>query len=167
LNNPYRCSNTNDGENVVGIIKRGGSLKNIFKEVNEVSPITKTLLGPALLINLGDWFKSHPMKEGQTIQGEKIFESPGSSLTFVVLKDPIPAIGRHMHANSDEIIMVYKGTGEMNINGRWIPVKAGDLHVCPRGEVHATRAAAGDEMWMIGIYTPPLPSGGDRIMVET
>lgn len=131
-----------------------------------MSALIKTTPGPALLINLGDWFKNHPIKEGQTFQGEKIYESPDSSLTLVVLKDPIPAIGRHMHANSDEIIMVYKGTGEMNINGKWIPVKAGDLHVCPKGAVHATRAAAGGEMWMIGMYTPPLPPGGDRIMVE-
>ena len=130
-----------------------------------MAPATKTTVGAAWVINLEEWFKTHPIKEGQTIQGEKLFESSGSSLTLVVLKDPIPEIGRHMHVNSDEIIMVYKGTGEINIDGKWIPVKAGDLHVCPKGEVHATRAAAGEEMWMIGIYTPSLPSGGDRIMV--
>ena len=71
-----------------------------------------------------------------------------------------------VNVNSDEIIMVCKGTGEMNINDKWVTVKAGDLHVCPRGAVHATRATAGEEMWMIGIYTPALPAGGDRVMVE-
>ena len=131
-----------------------------------MTAVPKTTPMPALLLSLEDWFKKHLIKEGQIIQGKKIFESSGSSVTLVVLKDPIPAIGRHMHVNSDEIIMVCKGTGEMNINDKWVTVKAGDLHVCPRGAVHATRATAGEEMWMIGIYTPALPPGGDRVMVE-
>ncbi len=121
----------------------------------------------ALLIPLEEWFKAHPLKEGQTVQGEKIFESPRNALSLVILKDPVPAIGKHIHTTTDEIIFVYKGNGEMFLNGRWVPVKAGDLHVCPRGVAHATRAARGQEMWMIGIFTPPQPkTGHDRIMVE-
>jgi len=120
-----------------------------------------------ILINLEEWFKTHPIKEGQTVRGEKIFESPRSSLTLAILKDPVPAIGRHMHGTTDEIIFVYKGTGEMYINDKWIPAKAGDLHVCPRGVAHATRATKGGEMWLIGIYTPPQPKAGhDRIMLD-
>ena len=118
-----------------------------------------------ILINLEEWFKAHPIKEGQTLQGEKIFQSPGSIISFAIIKDPVPAIGKHKHVTTDEIIFVYKGTGELYLNGKWVPLKTGDFHVCPRGTAHATRASAGGELWVIGMYTPPQPKEGDRVMV--
>ena len=121
----------------------------------------------ALLLHLEEWFGAHPLNAGQTIQGEKVFQSPRHTMTLVILKDPVPAIGKHLHTSTDEIIVVLKGKGEMLINGEWRPVNAGDLHVCPRGIPHATRTVGDGEMWMIAIVTPPQPAGGhDRVMVE-
>ena len=42
--------------------------------------------------------------------------------------------------------------GEMHINGKWVPVKAGDLHACPRGVAHATRALPGKELLSFNIF---------------
>ena len=130
-------------------------------------PPVDSIPDQAILIHPEEWFKAHPLKEGQTLQGEKIFQSPRSSMSLAILKDSVPVVGRHMHSTTDEIVFVVKGTGEMYINGKWVPVKAGDVHVCPRGVVHATRSSAGGELWMIGMYTPPQPKDGhDRIMVD-
>ena len=49
-------------------------------------------------------------------------------------------IGSHFHTVSDEVVIVVGGRGELPINGEWKPVKQGDVHVCPRGIVHDTRA---------------------------
>jgi mannose-6-phosphate isomerase-like protein (cupin superfamily) len=47
---------------------------------------------------------------------------------------------------ADEIVFVYKGEGEMYINSKWVPVKAGDLYVCPRGVAHTSRALPGRKL---------------------
>ncbi|MGA3175262.1 MAG: cupin domain-containing protein [Syntrophorhabdales bacterium] len=133
------------------------------------APVAKHLIdsvpGEAVLIHLDDWFTSHPGKVGDS-RGDMVFQSPRSSVSLTTNKDT-KGLGRHLHTTVDEIIYVYKGAGEMYINGKWVPVKAGDFHVCPRGVTHGTRAASGGELIYISIFTPPQPKGGnDRVMVD-
>ncbi len=121
----------------------------------------------AVLLPLDQWFAEHPIKEAQTTKGDKVYESPRCSLTLVTHKDPLPVVGRHIHLTTDEVVLVHKGEGEMYINGQWVPVKAGTLHVCPRGVAHATRALPGKELWLISIFSPPQPKGtNDRVMLD-
>ena len=92
--------------------------------------------------------------------------SPRAELLILTTKSP-KGLGRHIHLTVDEIVFVYKGEGEMYINGNWVPVKAGDLHVCPRGVAHATRALPGKELMTFNILTPAQPkSGHDRVMID-
>ena len=63
-------------------------------------------------------------------------------------------------SRADEVVIVVGGRGELLINGEWQPVKQGDVHVCPRGIVHDTRALA-ENMQYISIFTPHLPPGTD------
>lgn len=122
--------------------------------------------GEDVLINLDEWFATHPVKEGQLGQSDNVFSSPRSAVFVGTLKDP-KGIGRHIHVTVDEIIFVYKGEGEMYINGKWVPVKAGTLHVCPRGVAHATRALPGKELLSFNIFTPPQPKDAhDRAMID-
>jgi hypothetical protein len=45
--------------------------------------------------------------------------------------------------------------------------KAGQFHTCPRGVAHSTRAAAGEEIWLIAFFTDPLLQPlGDRVMID-
>ena len=121
----------------------------------------------AVLIPLDEWFAEHLIKEGQATRGDKVYESPRCSVTVLTHKDPLPIVGRHIHLTTDEVVLVYKGEGEMYINGQWVPVKAGTLHICPRGVAHATRALPGRELWLISIFSPPQPKGGnDRVMLD-
>jgi quercetin dioxygenase-like cupin family protein len=131
-------------------------------------PVAKNLIdstpAESIVVNLDDFYASHALKAGEPTRGDKIFESPRCVVTLVTNKGPL--IGRHIHTSTDEIVLVYKGTGEMYINGKWIPVKAGDIHVCPRGMAHATRVTGTDEMKVISIFAPPQAGGNDRIMLD-
>jgi mannose-6-phosphate isomerase-like protein (cupin superfamily) len=134
------------------------------------APTAKYLIdstpGEAVLINLEEWFSTHPVKEGQLSRFDNVFSSPRAALFCGTLKDP-KGIGRHIHLTADEIVYVYKGEGEMYINGQWLPVKAGDLHVCPRGVAHASRSLPGKELLLFNIFAPPQPKGGnDRVMID-
>jgi len=134
------------------------------------APTAKYLIdstpGEDVLINLDEWFSTHPVKQGELSRSDNVFSSPRAVLNIGTNKDT-KGIGRHMHVTVDEIIFVYKGEGEMYINGKWVPVKAGDLHVCPRGVAHASRALPGKELLSFNIFAPPQPKGAhDRVMID-
>jgi len=119
-----------------------------------------------VLINLDQWYADHPIKEGTVGRSDNVFSSPRSAININSSKDT-KGIGRHIHLTVDEIIYVYKGEGEIYINGKWVPVKAGDLHVCPRGVAHATRALPGKDYLSFNIFTPAQPKGAhDRVMID-
>ena len=120
-----------------------------------------------VLIPLDDWFPQHLVAQGQASRGDKVFESPRCTVTLLTNKDPLPVISRHIHLTTDEVLFVYQGEGEMYINGQWVPVKAGTLHVCPRGVAHAIRALPGKEILSFNVFTPPQPKGAhDRAMID-
>ncbi len=131
-------------------------------------PVAKQLIdstpAESMVVNLDRFFADHPLKPGEPTRGDKIFESPRCLVTLVTNQGPL--IGRHIHTSADEIVMVYQGAGEMYINGRWIPVTAGDVHVCPRGMSHATRVTGDKPMRVISIFTPPQAGGNDRVMID-
>ena len=133
------------------------------------APTAKYLIdatpGESVLIGLDDWFAKNPVKDGEA-RSDIVFSSPRSAMFIGSSKDT-KGIGRHIHVTVDEIVFVYKGEGEMYINGNWVPVKAGDLHVCPRGVAHATRTLPGKELLIFNIFTPPQPKGAhDRVMID-
>jgi quercetin dioxygenase-like cupin family protein len=76
------------------------------------------------------------------------------------------SIGRHIHTHCDELVYVYKGQGEVYLNGQWTPIKAGDFHASPRGVAHSIRTAGDEEIWIMAFFTDPLPPGGDRAMLD-
>jgi len=121
--------------------------------------------GEDVLINLDEWFSTHPITEGKLGRSDNVFSSPRSAV-FVGSNKNTKGIRRHIHVTVDEVVFIYKGEGEMYINGKWVPVKAGTLHVCPRGVTHATRALPGKELLSFNIFTPPQPKGGDRAMLD-
>jgi len=89
------------------------------------APTAKYLIdatpGENVLIHLDEWFSTHPIKEGTTSRSDNVFSSPRSAV-FVGSNKDLKGLGRHMHVTVDEIVFVYKGEGEMYINGKWVPV---------------------------------------------
>jgi quercetin dioxygenase-like cupin family protein len=117
----------------------------------------------SILVNLDEFYAQHPVTNDAP-RSDRVITTPRCAVSIVSNKGTL--VGRHMHTNVDEIVFVYKGTGEILVNGKWTPVKAGDLHVCPRGVPHATRVAGTNIMEVISIFTPPPPGGNDRLMLD-
>ena len=115
---------------------------------------------PALsvLLNLDAHHAGRTLPE-KGVDSQQVFESPrGQVMVRTAVKGT--TIGTHFHSVCDEIVVVTGGRGELLINGEWQPVKAGDVHVCPRGVAHDTRAPEQD-LQFISIFTPHLPPGTD------
>jgi quercetin dioxygenase-like cupin family protein len=117
----------------------------------------------SILIHLDEFFAQHP-STNDAPRSDRVLATPRCAVSIASNKGPL--IGPHMHTNVDEIIFVYKGAGEILVNGKWTPAKAGDLHVCPRGVPHATRVSGTNVMEVISIFTPPPPGGNDRLMLD-
>ena len=112
----------------------------------------------SLLLDLGDYYGARRLPESG-VDSEVSFDSPRSQVMVrTAVKGTI--IGAHFHSVADEIVVVVGGRGELLVNGEWRAVKRGDLHVCPRGVVHDTRALT-EHLHFLSIFTPHLPPGGD------
>lgn len=118
----------------------------------------------AILITPDVWYKEHPVLDKKGLIADTVYSSPR---TMVSIRTGVKGwvAGSHFHATTDEIVVVLGGSGEILLNGKWMPVKAGDVHVCPRGVVHDTRALTENFKFM-SIYSPQLPPGGDANMIK-
>lgn len=114
----------------------------------------------AVLASYDDWYAANAKPNDPKIIGKTIFSSPRS---VVMLREAGKGTvaGSHFHATADEIVVVLGGSGEIFVNGVWTPVKAGDVHVNPRGVIHATRVTGDQDLKFISVFTPSLPAGGD------
>lgn len=117
----------------------------------------------AVLVHLEGWLDANPVKAGEPPKMQKIFESPRN--VVVLINSVGLKLAPHYHTSADEIVVVKEGKGEMLINGEWVVVKEGDIHINPRGAVHATRVADGQKFSVISIFTPPQAGGNDRVAV--
>lgn len=128
------------------------------------TPLIDTKYDKGQVISLPEFYASHPLKAGEPTRGDVVFESPRSQI--VVVTNHGPLIGLHYHQSAEEIVFVYKGKGEMYIDGKWVPVKAGDLHINPRGVIHATRVVGNEDLYVYSVFTPPQAGGNDKVFIQ-
>jgi len=72
--------------------------------------------------------------------------------------------GAHYHNATDEIDYVVMGQGNLTVNGKDYPVKAGDLIHIPPFNVHDYRSAENETFQILVFFMPPLAEN-DRIYV--
>jgi quercetin dioxygenase-like cupin family protein len=113
-----------------------------------------------VLIPLEEWYPAHPILAGQTMR----LDLPMGTMRNQMVIASKPQLGPHYHGSADEIIYVYRGEGEELINGKWLKLKAGDIHFCPRGFIHAIRPVS-DDFKIFAVFTPAPANGADRIFV--
>ncbi|NLY76177.1 MAG: cupin domain-containing protein [Firmicutes bacterium] len=134
--------------------------------VGLTAPIAEHLIDSTpkegVLINIDQFFKENPAKS--PVQFNTVFSSPRCVVNLARISGPF--IDRHIHTDVDEIVYVIKGKGEVYLNGKWVEMKAGDLHVCPRGVAHTTRAIDKAGFEAISIFAPPAPAAGDKVMID-
>jgi len=111
-----------------------------------------------ILINLGEFYAQRTLP-ATGVDSQVVFDCPRTQL-MVRTAVKGTTIGTHFHTVCDEIVVVVGGKGEILVNGEWKPVKTGDVHVCPRGIIHDTRALEADLQYL-SIFTPHLPAGTD------
>ena len=121
--------------------------------------------GDAVLVNFDEWYAANAKPNEPKIVGKTIFTSPRA---VVMIRDAGKGtnINGHFHSTTDEVVIVMGGSGEIMINGVWTAVKTGDVHVNPRGNIHATRVLGSDDLKFISIFTPVLPASGDTNFIE-
>jgi quercetin dioxygenase-like cupin family protein len=75
----------------------------------------------------------------------------------VGVHQPGQGMGPHVHPLSEEILIVYRGKGEIYLKDKWIPVKEGDVVYAPPGIYHGTRNPEGNTeiFTTIGCGAPP------------
>lgn len=86
---------------------------------------------------------THILKEGQ-------FCGKGRLFTHTVLK-PGVSIGTHPHDGEFEVYYILTGEGTYDDNGTITTVRAGDVTVCPSGEVHGLANTGTEEMSIIAL----------------
>jgi len=125
-----------------------GMLKGLIDSTPEV----------ALLLHLGEQYAERKLP-ATGVDSLLAYECPRTQLMIrTAVKGT--TVGTHFHTVCDEYVIVVGGAGEILVNGEWKPVKAGDVHVCPRGIIHDTRALA-EDLQYLSIFTPHLPAGSD------
>jgi quercetin dioxygenase-like cupin family protein len=112
--------------------------------------------------NLDAWYAAHPIEAGKTMRSEPAMGTLRSQLMIAQM----PNLPAHYHGSADEIIYIYKGEGEMYINGEWVKVYPGEVHFNSRGYIHGIRPV-GKEFKIFAVFTPPQANGNDRIFMDS
>jgi quercetin dioxygenase-like cupin family protein len=117
----------------------------------------------SLLVDALRYYAERTLPE-KGLDSETVFDSPrGQAMMRTAVRGT--TLAPHFHATTDEIVVVLGGRGELLIDGAWLPVEAGHVHVCPRGIIHGTRALE-EDLRFLSVFTPRLPQGGDINWME-
>jgi quercetin dioxygenase-like cupin family protein len=60
----------------------------------------------------------------------------------------------HAHAGQDKVYFVLEGTGLFLLDGRELPMQAGDLLVAPEGVAHGVRNTGSDRLLVMAVLAP-------------
>ncbi|OPY86815.1 MAG: Quercetin 2,3-dioxygenase [Syntrophaceae bacterium PtaU1.Bin231] len=117
-----------------------------------------------LITTAEDILAANPMKAGDKLQ--MITVTQDGTMTFYVARLAEGAeIKPHFHKTHSETVYVFKGKGEMFIDGKWVAVGPGSVHFNPMTKIHATRNKGNGRLVLFSIFTPQMKEI-DRIMVK-
>jgi len=68
--------------------------------------------------------------------------------------EPGQAHALHAHAGMDKVYQVLEGEGRFLLEGRELPMKAGDLLVAPEGVPHGVRNTGTERLLVLTILAP-------------
>jgi mannose-6-phosphate isomerase-like protein (cupin superfamily) len=91
-------------------------------------------------------------KDGSTIR--ELHHTPAQSLAEATL-EPGQATERHYHGQSEEIYLVTKGSGELEIDEESVRVRPGDAILIPPGAWHTLENNGTSELTILCMCSPP------------
>ena len=71
---------------------------------------------------------------------------PNLGLLATITLEPGTTVSDHTHTGEAEIYYITQGAGEYNVNGKTVPVKAGDVTVCYDGQTHGLKNTGDGEL---------------------
>jgi len=98
----------------------------------------------------------------EPVAAVEIHRAPRCSLHVVQVTDRIPL---HVHAESDEIAVLWRGAGIMQVGDQSTELIPGMAVYVPKGVPHAFRRTSAEVAVAVAVYTPPLRDG-DRVLVD-
>ena len=101
------------------------------------------------VIRPADHAEWRPDKMGKTT----LFHSP-RVLVGLNAFEPGQAHALHAHAGMDKVYHVVDGEGHFLLEGREVPMKAGDLLVAPEGVPHGVRNSGTSRLLVLAILAP-------------
>lgn len=84
--------------------------------------------------------------------GSKMQQKPEAFAEGGTVSVQMGTVGKHYHANANEVQYIVEGTGQFWLNDRYYDVKPGDLIIIPKGTPHAGTTTT---FKAIGIKIPP------------
>lgn len=91
----------------------------------------------------------HPSKMGKAA----LFESP-RLLVGLNAFEPGQSHALHAHAGMDKLYYVLEGDGHFLLEGREVPMGAGDLLVAPEGVPHGVRNSGAGRLVVLAVLAP-------------
>ncbi|MBV8562325.1 MAG: cupin domain-containing protein [Actinobacteria bacterium] len=91
-------------------------------------------------------------KDGSTIR--ELHHTEAQSLAEATL-EPGQATERHYHRASEEIYLITKGSGELEVDGQARRVRPGDAVVIPPGAWHQLENDGSSELTLLCMCVPP------------
>jgi quercetin dioxygenase-like cupin family protein len=82
-----------------------------------------------------------------------LFESPRLMVGLNAF-EPGQSHGLHAHAGMDKLYQVIEGEGIFLLEGRTLPMKAGDLLVAPEGVAHGVTNTGSGRLLLLAVLAP-------------
>lgn len=143
-------------------------MKRILLAVGILMLLMTASVGAAadpVVVNLSQWYHAHPMPGTPGIIGETVFKSNRAAV--IVRQAPAGTkAAPHYHNIADELVYIVAGSAEMMINGEWVKLAPGDVHMNPRGAVHALNVTDPKGCKFLSVFTPPQPAQGDATTIQ-
>lgn len=98
----------------------------------------------------------------ENIYNKFLFGDSLSSSFCIVIKKEVKA---HKHLYHSEHVLVIEGAGTMRLDGKFFPIKKGDLIFIPKNAVHSVKSTGTVPLKVVSIQSPRF-DGNDRVFVE-
>ena len=96
---------------------------------------------------------AHPLAPTQSLRADEVGRTPAASWHVVQVAT---AEAPHRHRLHDLAVVVLRGQGILTLDGRSIPLRAGDAALVARGRVHWFARGGRDTAVTLAVFTPPL-----------
>lgn len=112
----------------------------------------RVAFGP-LTDGLDAFLAGHAAEKGRSIRVDEVGRTATASYHLAQVGG---SEAPHRHGTYDLTVFVLRGRGTLTLGGKALPLRAGDVAVIPRGQVHWFAPAGRASAVSLVVFTPPL-----------